>query len=194
MDLDFDLDECVKQAQSGDPASFGQLVRVHQRVVFAFLMGWVRDVAIADDLTQSTFIRAWKAIGQYRGQCAFQTWLLQIALNNARSWGRWRSVRTRREISLSGPTEESGSLDSIPDRRSGDPAKTQEDIERRERLQSLVDRLPAKEKAVFLLRHENQLPLKEIGQALGIAEGSVKAHLSHGLTKIRIWLKDSHDL
>lgn len=194
MDLDLELDDYVRKAQAGDSVSFGQLVRLHQKVVFAFLMGWVHDVSIADDLTQSTFIRAWKAIGQYRGQCAFQTWLLQIALNNARSWGRWRSVRTRREIALTGPEESSQPLDALPEGRSGDPAKAHEDNERRARLQALVDRLPPKEKAVFLLRHEQQLPLKEIGQTLGIAEGSVKAHLSHGLTKIRTWLKDSHDL
>src|SRR5687768_13390390 len=92
--------DCIKKAQTGDAAAFGALVAAYQRPLFCFLLGYVRETDVADDLTQETLIRAWRALPGYRGESSFQTWLFQIGLNRARSWGRWRALRRLRELAF----------------------------------------------------------------------------------------------
>ncbi len=190
-----DQSRWIAHAQAGDPESFSRLVHAHQKVVYAFLMGWVRDTTVADELTQDTFVRAWKAIAKFRGESAFQSWLLQIALNNARSWGRWRSVRLRRDVPLSDPeADEPAAMPTPRAPLANDPAQALDTQELGRHIRRAVELLPPREKTVFVLRHDNELPLKEIATVMGIAEGSVKAHLSHALDKIRKILKEADAL
>ncbi len=187
----------ILEAQNGQEASFGRLVSLYQKKVYGFVLGYVRNPTTADELTQTSFLKAWKALPRFRGDCAFQTWLFQIALNGVRSWGRWQKLRLFRERPLEARVdpgdEESLSLeDRQPDRRSdANPEKGLETEDLKRQLQEAVERLPPKEKMVFMLRHYQDLPLKDIGVAMGIAEGSVKAHLFHALEKLRNVLKEN---
>ena len=187
----------IANAQAGSEADFGRLITAYQKKVYGFVLGYVRNPTIADELTQTSFLKAWKALPRFRGDCAFQTWLFQIALNVVRSWGRWQKLRFFRERPLESRTErddeDSPSLaDRQPDRRSdANPEIGLETEDLKKQLQDAVDKLPPKEKMVFMLRHDQDLPLKDIGVAMGIAEGSVKAHLFHALEKLRKVLKEN---
>jgi RNA polymerase sigma-70 factor (ECF subfamily) len=188
----------IEQAKQGDEAAFGRLVTQYQRKVFAFVLGMVKDTTVADELTQTTFLKVWKSLPGFRAESAFQTWLFQIALNSVRSWGRWQKIRLFRERSLDasvGQTEdEAPSLsDRQVDRRvDADPTRRSASAEDKQRINRAVESLPPREKEVFMLRHFQDLSMKEIGEAMGIAEGSVKAHLFHALEKLRKALEE-HD-
>ncbi len=192
------LDEqhCIKRAQEGDADAFGPIVTAYQQKVFNFIMGMTRDMAVADELTQEVFLKAWKALPRFRGESGFQTWLFQIAVNATRSWGRWKKVGLARFVSLSesaGSDQEEGTGYSTPQLADkhfdADPARQSESAGLQEQLKCAIDRLPPREKEVFHLRHYEDLSLKEIAQLMGIAEGSVKAHLFHALEKMRKFME-----
>jgi RNA polymerase sigma-70 factor, ECF subfamily len=187
---DMDVPHLVSLAKTGDVAAFGQLVAAHQKKVHFFIVGMVSSNDIADELTQATFVKAWKGIAQFRGESAFESWLLQIAVNSVRSWQRWSFLRRSREVSLGAPSstlEDDASLsDRLPDRRpDAAPEHALETEHTANVLRKAIERLPPREKEVFLLRHHGDMPLKDIAAALGIAEGSVKASLFHALEKLR---------
>lgn len=181
----------IARAKAGDASAFGRLVNAHQRGVFGYLLGCVREAAVADDLTQDTFLRAWQGLPRFRGESAFRAWLFQIAANRVRSWARWRSLRLLRETALPASSDGTDPLEETA--VAGDPGPEEEACirEQRERLRAAIGVLPPREKEVFLLRHDGNLPIKEIAGALGIAEGSVKAHLFHALEKLRKALEET---
>jgi RNA polymerase sigma-70 factor (ECF subfamily) len=188
----------IAQARAGDSAAFGSLVGAYQQKVFGFILGMVRNAETADELTQNTFLRAWKGLAGFRAESAFQTWLFHIALNQVRSWGRWSKVRHLREVALGAhhsEEEEEPAADTFKDARpDGDPSRMTESATIGRALQEAVHRLPPREKEVFTMRHYEDMALKEIGEVLGIAEGSVKAHLFHALEKLRRCLGNPHEL
>jgi RNA polymerase sigma-70 factor (ECF subfamily) len=179
----------VEEARRGDSEAFGQLVGLHQRAVYAFIAAHLGPVDAVDELTQDAFVKAWKGIRGFRGDCALRTWLCQIALNVVRGWLRAQKVRRLWERGLSMFRDDEGKdpiLETVPDRRSdADPVGTAERGDLGGRLRRAVAALPPREQAVFRLRHDDGWPLAEIGRAMGIAEGTVKAHLFHAVTSLR---------
>lgn len=188
----------ILQAQAGDAAAFGHLVSAYQQKVFGFILGMVRNSETADELTQNTFLRAWKGLGGFRSESALQTWLFQIALNQVRSWGRWSRVRRLRETALgvgAPGQDDEPAYDRFKDSRpDADPSRMTESTALGQALEEAITKLPTREKEVFTMRHFQDMALKEIGDVLGIAEGSVKAHLFHALEKLRRHLGDRYEL
>ena len=80
----------VLRARSGDVGAFEELVRAHQGEVYRFVWHLTRDRTLAEDITQDTFLRAFRFIGGYRGEQRFGSWLFAIARNRCRSahWQR----------------------------------------------------------------------------------------------------------
>lgn len=187
------LEEALAQAREGSPQAFGRLVTAYQQKLYGFLLSYTAREDVADELTQETFIKAWQSIGRFRGESAFQTWLFQIAVNTVRSWGRWEKVR---RLKVWQPQDNEDPMPEPPDPRAdADPAAQARRADMRRHLQAAIQRLPPREKEVFLLRHEQDMALAEIAAALDLAEGTVKAHLFHAVAKMRKYLKgEIHDL
>ena len=102
--------ELLARCQSGDPQAIEALVHEHQAKIYRLCLSMLDDAAEAEDATQESFIAALKALKSYRGDSAFQTWLISIALNVCRSSLRQRKRRTRlgqtlEDPSLSGESE-----------------------------------------------------------------------------------------
>ncbi len=135
---------------------------------------------VADDLTQETFIAAWRNLKSYRETGSFNAWLMRIALNKTRSYWRWKKLRNW--ISLDAPAggrEDATATvaETLKDvSREADPASAAADPVLERRLQEALAGLPERQREVLLLRAQG-LELEEIGQALDIAEGTVKATL-----------------
>ncbi|MGC8732301.1 MAG: sigma-70 family RNA polymerase sigma factor, partial [Halothiobacillaceae bacterium] len=77
--------QLVARAREGDQRAFELLVRKYQHKVLKLIMRYVRDMDEAIDLTQETFVKAWKALGSFRGDSAFYTWIYRIAVNTAKN-------------------------------------------------------------------------------------------------------------
>ena len=129
-----------------------------------------RDVMMAEDAAQDTFLKAYQKCSSFRGECSEKTWLMRIAINTCRdyqrrAWLRWmdRSVDAER-LMLPG----------------GTPVDSQDDTVIR-----AVMALPARDREVVLLRYYQQMKLDEISCTLGIPQGTVTSRLNRARSKLR---------
>ena len=146
--------ELIAAWQGGDEKAAAELVRRHARALARFLAGAGALEVDLDDLVQEAFIRAFRAMATFRGQCQFRTWLLSIGGNLVKDLGR-RMAR-RRIVPL----------DERLASRDGDPHQRAEAGETEERLQRGLERLPRMQREVFLLRAQQGFEYDEIAAAL----------------------------
>lgn len=154
--------ELVDRARTGDQAAFAQLFEQFHAPILNYLHRMVNDRAVAEDLTQDTFIKAYKALPKTRDDLSFKAWLYRIATNTAIS--HMRRGKIIKWLPIVGERESSGEL--------LDRAVTrQTDISR------ALDELPKHYASVLLLRHYQGLSLAETAQALDITENAAKLRL-----------------
>jgi RNA polymerase sigma-70 factor (ECF subfamily) len=171
-----DGDLIARVLESGDPNAFAELVRRYQSPVRAFLRRMTRgDAALADDLAQETFIRAWRRMETYRKESRFSTWLFGIAVNEFR--GRARRVRRLREEQL-----DEGSAVAEPAVEPVSPGLRLD-------LNEALLRLTLGERAAIVLCCQNGLTHDEAAVALGCPLGTVKTNVLRGKEKMRRWLQ-----
>lgn len=159
--------------QRGDEQAAAELVRRHARALARFLAGAGAPEADLDDLVQDTFIRAFRSIERFRGDCQFRTWLLTIGGNVWKDAGR-RAARTKVI-----PLDEGLATSD------GDPHAEAEAGEAAERLRQELGRLPRMQREVFLLRAQQGLEYAEIAAALGTSEGAARVHYHHAQKRLK---------
>ncbi len=163
--------------QAGDEQAATELVHRHARVLARFLAGAGAADADLDDLVQETFIKAFRAIDGFRGQCQFRTWLFTIGGNVVRDAGR-RSAR-RKVVPLTEDLRAPG----------GDPQAVTEAGEAEDRLTQGLQRLTRLQREVFLLRAQQGLEYEEIAAALGTTGGAARVHYHHAVRRLKEWLE-----
>jgi len=162
---------------------FSSVVETHRPQIFRFLLASLRDVDLAETLTQECFLKAHRNWISFRGDSSPMTWLMRIAINLQKDHWRnrrlqfWRTTRAN-AVDL----DEAG--DWLP---SGERTAEQQMLAREQVAQvwEVVGRLSERQRTVFLLRYVEERELSEIAQATGLSEGTVKAHLSRALGKVR---------
>jgi RNA polymerase sigma-70 factor (ECF subfamily) len=159
--------------QERDEQAAGELVRRHARVLAGFLAGAGARAADLDDLVQETFIRAFRAVDRFRGQCQFRTWLLTIGGNVLKDHGR----RAGREKVVP--------LDEQLRARDGDPHEQAEAGEAEARLVAGLKQLPRLQREVFLLRAQQGLEYDEIAAALNTTAGAARVHYHHAVKRLK---------
>jgi RNA polymerase sigma factor (sigma-70 family) len=134
--------------------------------------------ADGDDAVQDAIVKGWYAIGRYRGDASFRTWLLRIVANEARNRRRSAGRRSARELRVFEP------------RHAPSPDVVVVDAERRTTLLAAVDALPDKLRDAVVCRHLLELSEAETAAVLGVPAGTVKSRLSRGLDQLRAALED----
>ncbi|OGR77045.1 MAG: hypothetical protein A2X32_07115 [Elusimicrobia bacterium GWC2_64_44] len=171
--------------------AFTLIVEEHQRLVYGVALRLTGNSSAAEDITQETFIAAWRHLKDFRGESSLKTWLLRIAANKARSYWRWKKLRTW--FSLSDPAngdEESPALeDLLPDDPRQRPEQAAQAAELERRVQAAISALPPRQREVAVLRAQG-LSGAEIAAALGMAEGTVKAHWFEARKKLEVSLRE----
>jgi RNA polymerase sigma-70 factor (ECF subfamily) len=167
-------DGLVARARAGDEAALNALVSAHHRAVFEVAYRILGDADSAADATQDTFVKAVKALGTFRGEATFRTWLLRIAANTARSAGR--SATRRREVPLEPAVKRAGGRD---------PAREAVIRTEAERVQRALDELPEKQRLAVTLRIHHDLSHREIAAALGSSEGAARVNYHLGIKRLR---------
>jgi RNA polymerase sigma-70 factor (ECF subfamily) len=184
----------IERLRSGEAAAFDHLVQERSGDIYALLYRLTEDVEEARDLTQETFLQAFRHISHFRGDADLRTWLYRIAINQARNrWRWWR--RRRRDVTLSLDAKD-GTHDvplgaRLCDQSGGDPEQL---ALARERERALVRALRALARAyreVVVLRDVEGLSYEEVAAALGISVGTVKSRLSRGRLELRRRLESS---
>lgn len=170
--------ELVAAAAGGAREAFDVLVARHQRLVYRTCHRVVGNHDDAADLTQDTFVKAYRSLGRFRRDASFSTWLYRIAVNAALN-----HVAARR-----GRHDPIQAAADVRD-RSRRPAD--EEVERSERARAVraaLARLPRKQRATLVLRVYGELSHEEIARALGRSVGTVKANLFFALRNLRALL------
>jgi RNA polymerase sigma-70 factor (ECF subfamily) len=158
----------------GDTHLFHDLIRPYERTVFSMAMALLRNPQEAEDVVQETFLKALRNLHAYRAEARFSTWLVSIALNEARS-----SLRRHRALeSLDNTSDEIERIapELLRDWREV-PSEVLERLEVRKLLMEAVTQLPLIYREVFLLREIEELSIIESAQALSISVASVKVRL-----------------
>ena len=166
--------DLVRLAQTGDTSAFERLYRREVGRVYALCLRMTCDRTDAEMLTQDTFVRAWELLGSFRGDSAFSTWLYRIAVNVV--MGHLRTTRRR-----SSRFEAEDDLEQFEIRQDAPEAAMD--------LEKAIAHLPPQARAVVLLHDVEGYTHDEIGDLLGIATGTSKAHLHRARHLLREMLK-----
>jgi len=175
-----DIASLLERIQKGDREAFMTVVRLYQQKVFVMAFSILRNKEDALDAVQETFLRIYQKSGTYRPGNNFQGWLLQIAKNVSIDY--YRKHRQKRQ-EWETPTP----LDDIPV-PVVDKTSDSRDSDLRSAFTRCVEKLAAKQKMVFMMRHYNELQFNEISAALEISVGTAKSLHFKAVRNLRKWL------
>jgi len=175
--------EFVGHAVEAAAEDFSSVVEAHRPQIFRFLLASTRDVDLAETLTQECFLKAYRNWERFRGESSAMTWLMRIAINLEKDHWRNRRIQFWRHTRTNSVDMDEAS-EWLP---SGERSVEQQMLAREQvgRVWKAVTGLSERQRTVFLLRYVEDLELSEIAQATGLNEGTVKAHLSRALGKVR---------
>jgi len=184
--------ELVQLAGEGEKDAFRELVERYQRRVLSVVTGMLHDREAALDVTQETFIKAYRSIGRFKGDASFYTWIYRIAVNLAIDYQRreWRRPIVDNSRT-SGESTHDDLLDRIGDETpASDPFQATKDSELRSRVREAIDELTPDHKAVILLRELEGLSYEEISRVMQCSKGTVMSRLHYARKKLQKRLKE----
>ena len=188
MDTDAAMVEAV---QAGDATAYRGLVEKYQDRVYHVIYGMVRNQEDAKDLTQETFVKAYRNLGSFRKDSRFYTWTYRIAMNVAIDF-----LRRRKRSPISSfedevaARDEDGGIAEI--HRSESPSKALQRKQLYTHIMDEIEKLPENQRQVVLLREVEGLSYREIAGILDIAEGTVMSRLFYARKKLQAALAHLH--
>jgi RNA polymerase sigma-70 factor (ECF subfamily) len=162
---------------------FSDVVANYRPQIFRFLLASTRDVDLAETLTQECFLKAHRHWASFRGESTAMTWLMRIAINLQKDHWRNRRLQFWRQT-RSNAVDAAEASEWLPDGASS-PEQQLLAREQVSRVWLAVEGLSERQRTVFLLRYVDEMEISEIGRAAGLNEGTVKAHLSRALARVR---------
>ena len=157
----------------------------NQKRIYNLAYQYLRSREEAEDITQETFLRAYKKRESFRGEAKIDTWLTRIAINLCIDVLRKKKIRrTFPWPKANTDDEENQQLQEFPDSKQDLEEQTM-NRDLRERVYKAMDKLSSQQRMVFVLKHLQDLSLKEIAETTGLSEGTIKSQLFRGVRKIR---------
>ena len=174
--------ELIRRVQQGETAAFDELMMRYNQAVYRLAYSLVRNHADANDISQDTFIRAYRAIGRFDEQYRFYTWLHRICVNLC--FTMLKRAGRQKLVSLPG-SEPGEEWRELPD-----PKAAPSDLALQRDLDRALRELPADQRAVFVLRVKEDMSYGEMAKMLGIPVGTVMSRLNRARLRLRELLKD----
>ena len=188
-------EQFLERLRAGDAPAFNRLVEERHGDIYALLYRLTEDPEEARDLTQETFLQAFRHLASFRGDADLRTWLYRIAVNQARNrWRWWKRRRRDRTVSLDAPvSEETASPLSagLAGDEGLDPERQALAREREQALHAALRSLARPYREVIVLRDIEGLSYEEVATALDLNVGTVKSRLNRGRTELRRRLEGS---
>lgn len=168
--------ELVERVQRGDKQAFGLLVQKYQRKLGRLLSRMIRDQAEVEDVVQEAFIKAYRALPNFRGESAFYTWLYRIGINTAKNYlvamGRRPQVVAEIEV------EDAENYDSGTELRTSDTPETELMSKQvAQTVNETVAALPEELRTAITLREIEGLSYEEIATLMGCPIGTVRSRI-----------------
>jgi RNA polymerase sigma-70 factor (ECF subfamily) len=186
-------EELLAQFCMGQTEAFGALVKRYEKELFGYLLRYLGDRNLADDVFQNTFLQLYTKIGTYEAGKPVRPWLYTIATHQAidalRRNGRHPTVSLDQGKSQATDGQISALVELI-EARGTSPLDQLQGEERRQRVRAGVDRLPDFLRQVVILAYYQGLKYREIADILGVPVGTVKSRLHAALIKLQeLWSK-----
>jgi RNA polymerase sigma-70 factor (ECF subfamily) len=162
----------ILACQRGEREAFDVLVERYQRDVYRLCFRYVNNHHDANDMAQEVFLKAYRAIGRFRGDSAFSTWLYRIAVNTCLNFRAARAPRAQ----------------ELPEDLTLPAEGAERALAREERaalVRDAVQRLPEKQRATMILKIYHDLTHEEVAAILGSTVGTVKANLFHATMNLK---------
>lgn len=179
--MDISDKKIIDDFLDGDEDSFNLLVNRYLKPVYNFLFQLTRNRTIIDDLTQETFIKAWKKIKSFDRERNFKTWIFTIAKNTAYDY-----FKKKKTIPFSNfiDEKENNKLDNVSDESIlPDEILNQKDIAKD--LEKKLEEIPKRYRIILTLRYKDDLSLQEISEILKVPYNTVKSGHQRALRKLR---------
>jgi RNA polymerase sigma-70 factor (ECF subfamily) len=169
----------IERIKQGDSEAFSLLVVNYQNIVFSVALKLLKNREDAEEITQEAFIKAFRAIGSFRGGSKFSTWLLRIAYNNCISHLR------KKVLPLS-------KTDILPDTEAEVDSMPVEDLadERLRNLETVLKQLPADEYVLIMMYYYEDLSVGDICTVTGLGESNVKVKLFRARNRLRTMMNE----
>jgi len=188
-------EQFLDRLRAGDAAAFNRLIEERTPDVYALLYRLTEDPEEARDLTQETFLQAFRHLSGFRGDADLRTWLYRIAVNQARNrWRWWKRRRRDRTVSLDAPLGadlETPLGSTLRDESEVGPEELTLRKERERMLMGALRALTRPYREVIVLRDIEGLSYEEVALAVGVSVGTVKSRLSRGRSELRRRLESS---
>ena len=176
--------ELIGRARAGDHESFCALAAAYERRVYTLALHYCRDRHDAEDLSQEVWLRAARALADFRGESSFYTWLRRITIHTFLNHRRARTVKQTDETSSPRWLELDASAAALAD-------DTEDALHNRllvAQVMHALAELPAQQRLVFLLKHHEGMTYEEIAAATNCAPGTVKKALFRAVVRLRAQL------
>ncbi|MDO4974555.1 MAG: sigma-70 family RNA polymerase sigma factor [Eubacteriales bacterium] len=165
----------IRRVQAGETEAFEGLVRAHEKTVYNLALRMTGDAQDAEDMAQEAFLKAYRSLGDFRGESKFSVWLYRIVSNVCLDHLRRQSRRP--SVSLTAEDEEGEEQQwDVPDERLS-PERLLEQKLTREAVQKGLRELPEEQRQILLLREIKGLSYEEIGEILSLEPGTVKSRI-----------------
>ena len=178
-------DELIQRAKSADPEAFCLLAKGYERRIYLLAFHYCHNPQDAEDLSQEVWLKAYQALGTFRGESSFYTWLRKITINcflnhqRARRYN-WRGQKTDVQLMA---------VDSVEsDEPVASSSNTETTLHNRilaERVMQALSELTPPQRLIFLLKHHEGMTYEEIAKAVGCSTGTAKKSVSRAVAKLR---------
>lgn len=171
--------ELIKRAQSADTDAFCQLAGRYERRIYSLALHYCHDRQDAEDLSQEVWLRAYQAIGTFRGESGFYTWIRKITINCFLNRERANFIRWRGFLGETSAEDENKLL-QVP--------SVETTLHNRilfAKVMQALSQLTPRQRLIFVLKHHEGMTYEEIAAAVGCSPGTAKKAVSRALVKLR---------
>jgi RNA polymerase sigma-70 factor (ECF subfamily) len=178
----------VRAARAGAREAYGELVRRYQDRIYSVISGMVADPEDALDLTQDTFVKAYQALGHFRQEAGFYTWLYRIAQHSCIDYSRKRQ-RRQEPLPLDHYLQHDPSMEPEDTSPSRDPERATINLHLRAAIRSALQRLAEPYRTAVILHDVEGLSQAEIATIMDCALGTAKSRIQRGRCQLRDLLR-----
>lgn len=184
--------ELISRAADGDGVAFEAIMRRHNQLLFRTARSIVHNDAEAEDVVQDAYLRAWRALRNYRAESKLSTWLVRITTNEALGRLRRKSAQII-PLEAAMTSHESEAQTALNDEPERSPEQSMMRVQMRKLLEARIDLLPEAFRTVFMLRAIEEMSVEEIAEALEIPEATVRTRFFRARSLLRESLAQEMD-
>ena len=173
----------IERAREGDRTAFRVLVERYKKEVYAVAREMTGDHHDAEDISQDVFLKAFGSLPRFRGRAGVSTWLYRMTVNACIDRSRkkaWKAMKPKGDVLDEDMRQQGESRSTL-----SHPENEMERALLQQHIRRALDTLTERERTVFILRHYQALPLKEIADCLNVTDGTVKSTLFRAIKRLQ---------